>query len=51
MPKFEISYRRSHNSGVQKTTVTADTATAAKATVKRQNSSCKELVIYEVKEK
>lgn len=51
MPRYEVSYRRSPNSSVQKTTVTADTREDAKAKVRRQNSSAKELKVYEVKEK
>lgn len=51
MPRFEVSYRRTRNSSVQKSTVIADNATEAKAKIRRQNSSSKELEIYEVKEK
>ena len=51
MAKFEVAYRRTLNSSVQKTIVVADTREDAKAIIKRKNSSCKELEIYEVKEK
>ncbi len=51
MARFEVAYRRTPNSGVQRTVVTADTREDAKAIIRRKNASSKELEIYEVKEK
>jgi len=48
---YEVAYRRTRTSGIQKTTVTADSAEEAKAKVRRQNSSSKELEIYDARRK